>query len=176
MLLLKTLGNVERRSTDNGSCLQGSVCDESAGSKDEVDRDIPGDGGIAETARRWHTSRNLVRKWVQRYHRDGAAGLEDRSRRPHHCPTQTPAEIEANVVQAKERTGYGRKRPAWYLWREEGLTLSSHTIRLCRNGFRGRKKKRKTFYPAHWAWEEGRARLRAYGIEDELAWQTNWGE
>jgi hypothetical protein len=76
----------------------------------------------------------------------------------HHCPTQTSAEIEAAVLEAKERTGYGRKRLAWYLWRKEGLALSSHTIChiLYRNGFRGRKKKRKTFYPAYWAWGEER--------------------
>ncbi|MGC8817544.1 MAG: helix-turn-helix domain-containing protein, partial [Candidatus Hadarchaeum sp.] len=115
-------------------------------------------GSIAETARRWHTSRNLVRKWVQRYQESGAGGLADRSRRPRRSPTQTPAQIEAAVLEAKERTGYGRKRLAWYLWREKGLALSPHTIRhiLSRNGFGGRKKKRKTFYPAHWAWEEER--------------------
>jgi 8-oxo-dGTP pyrophosphatase MutT (NUDIX family) len=49
-------------------------------------------------------------------------------RSSHHCPTQTSAEIEAAVLEAKERTGYGRKRLAWYLWRKEGLALSSHTI------------------------------------------------
>jgi transposase len=119
----------ERRSTGSGSCLQGSV---------------------AETARRWRTSRNVILKWVQRYHEDGTAGLGDRSRRPHRCPAQTEAQIEAVVLEAKKVTSYGRKRLAWYLWREHGVALSPHTIRhiLHRNGVTGRKKKRNTFYPA----------------------------
>jgi transposase-like protein len=91
-------------------------------------------GSIAETARRWHTSRNLVRKWVRFWEE----GLQDRSRRPRSSPSQTPGEIEAKVREARECTGYGRKRLSWYLWQEEGLVLSPHTIRLCRNGFRGR--------------------------------------
>jgi putative transposase len=41
---------------------------------------------FTETARRWGTSRHLVRKWVRRYQAQGEAGLQDRSRRPHRCP------------------------------------------------------------------------------------------
>ena len=86
-------------------------------------------GSIAETARRWHTSRNLVRKWVRRFKEEGLSGLRDRSRRPHSSPTRTPSDIEAKVREARERTGYGRKRLSWYLWQEEDLVLSPHTIR-----------------------------------------------
>jgi len=77
-------------------------------------------GSIAETARRWHTSRNVVRKWVERYRDDGVKGLGDRSRRPHRSPTQTQAQTEDVVVEAKKATGYGRKRLAWYLRAGEG--------------------------------------------------------
>ena len=201
-------------------------------------------GRVAETARRWHTSRNVVRKWVEGYRAGGVEGLGYRSRRLHCSPSQTEAQTEEVVVEAKKATGYGRKRLAWYLWREKGLVLSPHTIRhiLRRNGFRGHKTKRKTFYPAHPAWEEehpfslaqvdvkdmrdkgalgtklwdhlakrklprypwtfleGRTRLRSLawsheitltnglcflglvmrclrgrGIEEEVAWQTDWG-
>jgi len=115
-------------------------------------------GSIAETARRWHTSRNLVRKWVRHFEEKGLPGLQDRSRRPRSSPSQTPEEIEAKVREARERTGYGRKRLSWYLWQEEGLLLSPHTIRhiLRRLGYTDRRKRRKAFYPAHWAWEEER--------------------
>jgi transposase len=128
-------------------------------------------GSITETARRWHTSRNVVRKWVERYRDDGAKGLGDRSRRPHRSPSRTQAQTEDVVVEAKKATGYGRKRLAWYLWREKGLILSPHTIRhiLRRNGFTGRKTKRKTFYPAHWAWEEdGPFALAQVDVKDVL--------
>jgi transposase len=116
-------------------------------------------GSISQTARLWHTSRNVVRKWVRRYNQEGIAGLEDRSHRPHHSPTRTPSELEEKVIAARQATGYGRKRLAWYLWREEGVAISPRTIRhiLRRHGMTGKKKKRrKTFYPAHWSWEEER--------------------
>lgn len=47
-----------------------------------------------ETARRYRLSRKTVYKWKKRW--DGTAGsLEDRSRKPHHCPRQqTAAEIK----------------------------------------------------------------------------------
>ena len=112
-------------------------------------------GSLSMTARLWGTSRNLVRKWVKRFQE--GKGLKDCSRRPHTSPRRTLMEVEQKVVEARKRTGYGRKRLAWYLVREEGLELSPHTLRhiLSRNGFKGKKKPRKTFYPAHWAWEEG---------------------
>jgi len=66
--------------------------------------------------------------------------------------------VEAKVRKARECTGYERKRLSWYLWEEEGLVLSPHTIRhiLRRLGYTGRRKRRKAFYPAQWAWEEER--------------------
>ena len=47
-----------------------------------------------ETARRYRVSRKTVYKWKKRW--DGtASSLEDRSRRPHHCPRkQTESEIK----------------------------------------------------------------------------------
>ena len=118
-------------------------------------------GSIAETARRWRASRNVVRKWVERYRDDGVKGLGDRSRRPHRSPSRTQAQTEDGVAEAKKATGYGRKR----------LVLSPRAIRhiLRRNGFTGRKTKRKTFYPAHWAWEEdGPFALAQVDVKDVL--------
>ena len=115
-------------------------------------------GSISATARQWKTSRNVVRKWVRRYQEEGIAGLEDRSHRPHRSPNRTADDLEEKVVAARQATGYGRKRLAWYLWREEGVVISPHTIRhiLRRHGMTGKRKRRKTFYPAHWSWEEER--------------------
>ncbi len=56
-------------------------------------------GSIAQTARLWQTSRQVVRTWVRRWQAQGEAGLLDRSRRPHSCPRQTPPAVEAKVVQ-----------------------------------------------------------------------------
>jgi putative transposase len=111
-------------------------------------------GSISETARLWHTSRQVVRKWVQRYEEQGEAGLADRSRRPHHSPRQTPAEIEELVVRAYQQTQLGRRRLAWYL-AKHGQSVSAHTIRhiLRRNGLVRPRQRRRSVYPALWAWE-----------------------
>jgi len=112
-------------------------------------------GSVSRVARLWQTSRNVVRKWVRRFEDEGEEGLKDRSRRPRSSPQQTAEDIEQKVLEARRKTGYGRKRLAWYLAREEGIVLSPHTLRhiLNRQGFKGKKKPRKVFYPAHWAWE-----------------------
>ena len=111
---------------------------------------------ISATARQWHTSRQLVRKWVRRFQQEGEAGLHDRSRRPDHSPHQTSQQLEALVLQARESTGYGRERLAFYLQRQ-GVELSPYTIRniLRRHGVtRSKRQRRKPLYPAHWAWDE----------------------
>jgi transposase len=111
-------------------------------------------GNLSETARQWETSRHVVRKWVRRYEAEGEAGLEDRSRRPHHSPRQAPPEIEEQVMEAWEKTRYGRRRLAHYLARQ-GLELSPHTIRHILRRHRPPQKRirRKPLYPAHWAWD-----------------------
>jgi len=111
-------------------------------------------GSIRATAQLWHTSRQVVRKWVARYRAEGEAGLEDRSRRPRTSPRQTPPAWEQAVLQARQETGLGRRRLALYLQRC-GISLSPHTIRhiLRRHGCSSRRPRRQSVYPAHWAWE-----------------------
>jgi len=46
-------------------------------------------------------------KWLDRFQSDGAKGLEDRSRQPHHSPSRTPAEMEQTVTKLRG------KHPAW---------------------------------------------------------------
>jgi transposase len=110
---------------------------------------------ISETARRWKTSRQVVRKWVRRYEQAPTDDLRELSRRPRTSPRHVSAHIEQIVVDARKTTHYGRARLALYLWRTQHLQLSSHTIRhiLRRHGFHRQKRTRRVFYPAHWAWE-----------------------
>jgi transposase len=110
---------------------------------------------ISETARRWHTSRQTVRKWVRRYEAEGPEGLQDRSRRPHASPRQTPDDVGKQVLEAWERTRYGRHRLALFL-RAHGLDLSPHTIRHILRRLRPpqKRKRRKSLYPALWAWDQ----------------------
>jgi putative transposase len=111
-------------------------------------------GSIRETARRWCTSRQVVRKWVRRFLQQDPSGLQDHSRRPLHCPRQTPKDTEERVMQAWQQTRYGRKRLALLL-RAQGLCLSAHTIRhvLRRHRPPQPKARRKSVYPALWAWD-----------------------
>lgn len=44
----------------------------------------------AQAARRFNTTAKTVSKWVDRYRKQGVAGLRDRSSRPHSSPRQTP--------------------------------------------------------------------------------------
>ncbi len=111
-------------------------------------------GSIKATAEAWHTSRQVVRKWVRRSRQEGEAGLADRSRRPHHSPRRTAAEVEEMVVAAYQETHFGRRRLAMYL-RQRGQEVSAHTIRhiLRRRGCVRPRQRRQSVYPALWAWE-----------------------
>jgi len=52
-------------------------------------------------------SRKTGYKWVGRYEAEGRAGLVDRSRRPHHSPRATAAEIAERLCEAR------RRHPTW---------------------------------------------------------------
>jgi len=69
-------------------------------------------GSLRATARRWHTSRHVVRKWLRCLAQEGEAGLYDRSRCPHHSRNQTSEELEGMVLRARVATEYGRERLA----------------------------------------------------------------
>jgi hypothetical protein len=59
---------------------------------------------IGVVARRYGVSRQTVRAWLRRYARDGAVlNLEDRSSRPHGCPHQMVAAVEARVLVLGDR-------------------------------------------------------------------------
>ena len=57
---------------------------------------------VAHAAKAQGVSRQCAHRWVKRFRSEGAAGLEDRSSRPNHCPSQTAVEVEDAIV-AKRR-------------------------------------------------------------------------
>ena len=59
-------------------------------------------GGNKPTARLYNTCSNVIRKWVKRFIEEGYPGLEDRSRRPHNSPRETPQEIKDKVIKLKK--------------------------------------------------------------------------
>jgi transposase InsO family protein len=67
---------------------------------------------LSQLCRQFGVSRRTGYKWLQRA-REGT--LEERSRRPHHSPGQTPPELEARVLAVREQhpAWGGRKIAAW---------------------------------------------------------------
>lgn len=65
---------------------------------------------VAEVARRFGVSRQSIYLWQQRYEAESGAGLEDRSRRPHRSPTQTPQWIEERLIAERLKWGFGSKK------------------------------------------------------------------
>ena len=62
---------------------------------------------VRALCRRFGISAKTGYKWLARYRQEGAAGLQDRSRRPHHSPTRTAPEVEAQILALRA------KHPAW---------------------------------------------------------------
>lgn len=63
---------------------------------------------VAHVAKELGVSRQCAHRWVRRFDELGVAGLQDRSSRPHHCPTRTPARLEAKVVACRRRERRGQ--------------------------------------------------------------------
>ncbi|MCC6613341.1 MAG: IS481 family transposase [Anaerolineae bacterium] len=76
-----------------------------------------GEQPFAAVCRAYGISPKTGYKWRARYEQEGVAGLRDRSRRPHHAPEQTPAAVEAVIVEARDaHPAWGaRKLKAWLL-------------------------------------------------------------
>jgi len=62
---------------------------------------------MTELCQRFQISRKTGYKWVRRFRAEGAAGLADRSRRPHHIPVRVPAPTREFLVAER------RAHPAW---------------------------------------------------------------
>ena len=53
---------------------------------------------VAHAAAAAGVSRQTAYRWLQRWRSEGEAGLEDRSSRPHRCPTRVSVETEQRIV------------------------------------------------------------------------------
>jgi transposase InsO family protein len=71
-----------------------------------VDRVLAG-RPAAHVAHEMGVSRPTAYKWLRRFRAEGAAGLHDRSSRPHHSPRRVPAALELQIVQLRRATKLG---------------------------------------------------------------------
>jgi transposase InsO family protein len=119
------------------------------------------DGAVISTvARRYGVSRQTVHAWLRRYARDGAVlNLEDKSSRPHGCPHQMAAELEARVLVLRDANPrWGPTRIVYELAREGVVAVpgrSSVYRALVRNGRidPAKRRRRRSDYRR---WERGR--------------------
>jgi len=70
-----------------------------------------------------------VRKWVDRYRREGVAGLQDRSSRPHRLHRPTPPAVVQQVEQLRRQRYTGKQIAA-----ELGISAATVSRILCRLG------------------------------------------
>ena len=78
--------------------------------REEMVRVVVEDGlSKAAAARQFNTTAKTVAKWVERYRKDGAEGLRDRSSRPHSSPNQTPLAARATVETLRRQRYTGKQ-------------------------------------------------------------------
>ncbi len=65
------------------------------------------EANVAELCRRFGLSRKTGYKWIERYKKEGARGLEDRSRRPKRTPSVTQKRVVEEIVTLRGQ------HPAW---------------------------------------------------------------
>ena len=99
---------------------------------------LSADANIAELCRRFNISRKTGYKWINRFLKQGYAGLADRSRRPKTSPNATRAELEKAILQLRtQHSAWGgrktRKRLQRLGW-QQVPAASTITDILRRNG------------------------------------------
>ena len=90
----------------------------------------------AEVARSYGVSKGWVSKLVARYHAEGEAAFEPRSRRPHTSPTAISATTVQLILELREKLATagldaGPDTIAWHLSQHHHRTLSVATISRC---------------------------------------------
>jgi transposase-like protein len=73
------------------------------------------DCSVTEACRHFGISRKTAYKWLHRATQERPRPLRDRSRRPHHCPNQTPEPIERAIVQLHDDYAWGARKIHAYL-------------------------------------------------------------
>ncbi|GAA3371658.1 IS481 family transposase [Streptomyces antimycoticus] len=67
---------------------------------------------LRRAAERFQVSHTTAARWAQRYRHHGAAGMSDRSSRPHYSPHRTPAHVEERVLRMRREHHIGPLRLA----------------------------------------------------------------
>jgi putative transposase len=103
---------------------------------------------MAKLCREYGISRQNGYKWVKRYREDGVDGLRDRSRRPLGSGVQASGEVVLQVLELRQKRGWGPKKLQELLRRKlrrggQGAVPSMRTIAriIARGGFVKKRKR-----------------------------------
>lgn len=91
---------------------------------------------IAQVAREFSVSRKTLYKWLRRAADHPADPLEDRSRRPAHCPGKTGPATESDILRLRDAHGWGPRKIHARLLAQNRSVPSITTVAnvLTRNG------------------------------------------
>jgi putative transposase len=82
------------------------------------------DGSVSALARRFSVSRKTANKWLARYRRDGLAGLDIRTSRPHQSAHQLGESVRAAILAARDaRSSWGPKKLRTFLADQAALAV-----------------------------------------------------
>jgi transposase InsO family protein len=70
---------------------------------------------LRRAAERFQVAVTTAARWAGRYRELGAAGMADRSSRPHHSPNRTPTRIERRIIKVRVIRRWGPARIAYLL-------------------------------------------------------------
>jgi transposase len=85
---------------------------------------------LRRAAERFQVAVSTAARWVGRYRECGAAGMCDRSSRPHRSPSKTPTRTERRIIKVRVIRRWGPARIAYLL----GLNVSTVHRVLTRYG------------------------------------------
>ncbi|MBC7319865.1 helix-turn-helix domain containing protein [bacterium] len=83
---------------------------------------------ISETARRFRVSRQIVRKWEQRYREEGIEGLKDKPKTPKKRRTVLTEEIVKLILKLRQEYNYGPRKIKQILQELYNINISEHPI------------------------------------------------
>jgi transposase InsO family protein len=84
---------------------------------------LAGRFAVTEACERYGISRKTGYKWIERFRKNGRAGLEDESRRPDVSPNETPGKVVTAIVELREKhPTWGAKKLLAKLKRKEAKT------------------------------------------------------
>ena len=79
---------------------------------------------VAKTCRYYGISRTAYYRWYNRYLKEGASGLVDRSKRPLHSPKTTKTEVLEKIIYLRQHYHFGPAKIQMYLDRYHEIKIT----------------------------------------------------